>query len=58
MNFRHSLQKWLLRDPIRYRSLHADLTSSRSGMTLDQYLWRSIRISLVSGALFGYWDIW
>jgi len=53
MNIRHSLQKWLLRDPIRYRDLHTDLVSSRSGMTLDQYLWRSIRISLVSGALFG-----
>lgn len=53
MNFRHSLQKWLLRDPIRYHGLHADLISSRSGMTLEQYLWRSIRISLLSGVLFG-----
>jgi flagellar protein FlaJ len=53
MNFRHSLQKWLLRDPIRYHSLHADLISSRSGMTLEQYLWRSIQISLLSGVFFG-----
>ena len=53
MNFRHSLQKWLLRDPIRYHGLHADLISSRSGMTLEQYLWRSIRISLLAGVLFG-----
>ena len=53
MNFRHPFQKWLLRDPFRYHSLHADLISSRSGMTLDQYLWRSIWLALVTGALFG-----
>jgi flagellar protein FlaJ len=53
MNFRHSLQKWLLRDPFRYHSLHADLIASRSGVTLDQYLWRAIRVALVSGVLFG-----
>ncbi len=53
MNFRHTLQKWLLRDPIRYHGLHTDLISSRSGRTLEQYLWKSIRISIVSGVLFG-----
>ena len=53
MNFRHSLQKWLLRDPIRYHGVHADLVSSRSGLTLEQYLWKSVRISIVSGILFG-----
>jgi flagellar protein FlaJ len=53
MNFRHSLQKWLLRDPIRYHSLHADLVSSRSGKTLEQYLWRSIQISLIAGVFYG-----
>ncbi|MFA5236243.1 MAG: type II secretion system F family protein [Methanoregula sp.] len=53
MNFRHSLQKWLLRDRLRYHGLHSDLISSRSGLTLEQYLWRSIRISLVSGVFFG-----
>ena len=53
MNFRHTLQKWLLRDQIRYHGVHADLISSRSGLTLEQYLWKSIRISIVSGILFG-----
>jgi flagellar protein FlaJ len=53
MNIRHSLQKWLLRDPIRYHGVHADLIASRSGLTLEQYLWKSIRISVVSGILFG-----
>ena len=53
MNFRHNLQKWLLRDPIRYQGVHADLVSSRSGLTLEQYLWKCVRISLLSGILFG-----
>jgi len=53
MNFRHTLQKWLLRDPIRYHSVHADLVSSRSGLTLGQYLWKSIRISVLVGIIFG-----
>ena len=53
MNFRHVLMKWLLRDPIRYRALHADMISSRSGMTLEQYLWRSILVSVISGIFFG-----
>ena len=55
MNFRHTLQKWLLRDPIRYHSVHADLVSSRSGLTLGQYLWKSIRISVLVGIIFGVW---
>ncbi|HNX17957.1 MAG TPA: type II secretion system F family protein [Methanoregula sp.] len=42
-----------MRDPIRYRTLHADMISSRSGLTLEQFLWRSVRISLVTGILFG-----
>jgi len=53
MNFRHTLQKWLLRDPIRYHSVHADLVSSRSGLTLGQYLWKSIRMSVLVGIIFG-----
>jgi flagellar protein FlaJ len=53
MNFRNALQKWLLRDPIRYHGVHADLISSRSGLTLEQFLWKSIRISVLVGILFG-----
>ncbi|MEN6395650.1 MAG: type II secretion system F family protein [Methanoregula sp.] len=53
MKFRHVLMRWLLRDPIRYRALHADMISSRSGMTLEQYLWRSLVISIISGIFFG-----
>jgi flagellar protein FlaJ len=43
---------WINRDPLRYHSLHSDMISARSGMTLEQYLWRSIKISLVTGVLF------
>ncbi|HVP95635.1 type II secretion system F family protein [Methanoregula sp.] len=52
MTFRHSLQTWLLRDPLRYQGVHADLVSSRSGLTLEQYLWKSVRIAVLSGLLF------
>ena len=53
MNLRHSLMGWLQRDPIRYHGLHADLVSARFGVTLGQYLWKSLRIALLSGLLFG-----
>jgi len=53
MNLWLSLQKWLLRDPIRYHGVHADLVSMRSGVTLERYLWKSLRVSVISGILFG-----
>lgn len=44
------LVHWLVvRDPIRYRSLHEDLVAANMGITLDRYLLRTL---LVSG-LFG-----
>jgi archaeal flagellar protein FlaJ len=49
---RDYLWTWINRDPIRYHSLHSDMISARTGMTLEQYLWRSIKISLVTGVLF------
>ena len=57
MIVRNSLRKWIVRDPQRYDGLRADLISARSGMTLDQYLWRSAKITLVAAfffALMGY----
>ena len=39
-------------DPLRYHSLHADMISARIGMTLEQYLWRSIKIAILAGILF------
>ena len=53
MNIRNALTGWMVRDPIRYRGLHADLISSRSGLTLEQFLWRSLKISILAGLLFG-----
>jgi flagellar protein FlaJ len=53
MTFRKVLAAWLLRDPIRYLELHANLISSLSGLTLEQYLWRSAKISILIGFLFG-----
>jgi flagellar protein FlaJ len=52
MKVRNYVRKWITRDPLRYQSLHNDLVAARVGMTLDQYLWRSIQIALLTGVLF------
>jgi flagellar protein FlaJ len=52
MIFRNYLWKWIQRDPLRYHSLHSDLISARSGVTLEQYLWRAIKIAFLTGILF------
>ena len=52
MIFRNYLWKWIQRDTVRYHSLHSDMISARLGMTLEQYLWRSIKIALLIGVLF------
>jgi len=57
MIVRNYLRKWVERDPQRYESLRSDLISARMGITLEQYLWRSVKITLVAGlffALLGY----
>ncbi|MDP2796244.1 MAG: type II secretion system F family protein [Methanoregula sp.] len=57
MIVRNYLRKWIARDPLRYESLRSDLISARIGMTLEQYLWRSVKLTLVTGfffALLGY----
>ena len=46
------LWKWIQRDPLRYQGLHSDMISARVGMTLEQYLWRSMKFSLLIGVLF------
>ncbi|MCK9581980.1 MAG: secretion system protein, partial [Methanoregula sp.] len=51
MIVRDYLHRWVTSDPVRFRSLHADLISSRSGMTLEQYLWRAIYVAFLSGIL-------
>jgi flagellar protein FlaJ len=51
MIVRDYLHRWVRSDPVRFHSLHADLISARSGMTLEQYLVRAIRVALLSGIL-------
>jgi archaeal flagellar protein FlaJ len=46
-----SIRRWVKSDPVRFHNLHADLISARSGMTLEQYLWRAIRVAVLSGIL-------
>ncbi len=52
MSLKTRLRNWTRRDPLRYHSLHSDLISARSGMTVEQYLWRSMKLSVISGLLF------
>ncbi len=52
MNVRHSIRKWIQQDPARYYGLHQDLISARTGLTLEQYIWRSVKIALGTGILF------
>ncbi len=54
MNARHYIRKWIQRDSLRYSGLHADLISARMGLTLEQFLWQSVKISFLSGFLFAF----
>lgn len=51
MIVRDYIHQWVRKDPVRFHGLHADLISSRSGMTLEQYLGRAIRVAFLSGIL-------
>ena len=52
MIVRNYLYRWIKMDPLRYHGLHADMISARVGMTLEQYLWRSVKLAFVTGILF------
>ena len=49
---RDYVREWISLDPIRYNSLHGDMLSARVGMTLEQYLWRTVQVSILTGILF------
>lgn len=51
MNLRSYIRDQIRKDPVRYHSLHSDMISSRLGMTVEQYIWRSLVISLLCGIL-------
>ena len=53
MGIRNHFLKWIHRDILKYNRLHSDMISARVGLTLDQYLWRSAKIALLAGILFG-----
>ncbi len=52
MSLQDYIHRWVGTDPVRFNSLHNDMISARMGLTLEQYLWRSIRVSVVTGVLF------
>ncbi len=57
MNVRHHIRNWIQQDPSRYSDLHADMISARVGLTLEQFLWRSVKIAFLTGiilAVLGY----
>ncbi len=49
---RNYIHQWIKSDPVRYHSLHADMISARIGMTLDQYIWRSVKVAFLTGIIF------
>jgi flagellar protein FlaJ len=51
MIFKDYIRRWVQLDPVRFHGLHADMISARMGMTLEQYLWRTVRVALLSGVL-------
>ena len=46
------IHRWVRADPVRFHSLHADMISARSGVTLEQYVWRAVRVSFLTGIIF------
>ena len=57
MNLRYYIRDRIHKDSVTYHSLHADMISARMGMTVEQYIWRSVNISILCGlvlALFGF----
>jgi flagellar protein FlaJ len=52
MNGQHYIRKWIQRDPLRYSSLHTDMISARMGLTLEQFIWRTVQISFLTGIFF------
>lgn len=49
MIFRGYLHQWVTNNPANFVSLHADLISSRSGVTLEQYVRRAVYAGLLAG---------
>ncbi len=52
MNPRDYVRKWIQHDSLRYSHVHADLTSVRAGLTIEQFLWQSIKVAFLGGFFF------
>ncbi len=52
MTIRNYFRTWVRRDPLRFQNLHADMISARSGITVEQYVWKSIKYALLTGVFF------
>ena len=52
MNPRNYVRKWIQHDSLPYSHVHADLTAIRAGLTLEQFLWQSIKVAFLGGFLF------
>lgn len=52
MIFRDYLHQWVTNNPAGFVSLHADLVSSRSGVTLEQYVRRAVYAGILTGICF------
>jgi len=53
MTIRGHIYAGIRSDPVRYNNLHSDMLSARMGMTVEQYLWRSLLISCLCGIALG-----
>jgi len=51
MIIRDYIHRWVRSDPVRFHSLHADMISARTGLTLEQYISRAIRVAFLCGIL-------
>jgi len=52
MTLKDYVRRWVRRDPFRFNSLHASMISARVGMTVEQYLWKTLKMSVLVGAIF------
>ncbi|HPD75318.1 MAG TPA: type II secretion system F family protein [Methanoregulaceae archaeon] len=53
MTLREYIRSSVRKDPVRYNNLHSDMLSARMGMTVGEYILRSLIISCLCGFLLG-----
>lgn len=53
MTLRAYIRSAIRKDPVRYTNLHSDMLSARMGLTVGQYIFRSLLISCLCGVVLG-----